>query len=216
MTTRCALYARVSTSEQNAGMQLDELREWAARRDWTIVAEHVDEGVSGSKDRRPELDKLMAHVRRGGIDAVAVWKFDRFARSVTHLVSALDEFRALSVDFVSVRDAVDTSTPVGRFTFTIIGAVAEFERELIRERVRSGLARAKRRGKRVGRPRAERRHADQQGPRLDLEAAERLISGGTSVRGAARELGTSEATLRRALARAGASKTPPAARLGEA
>lgn len=188
-------------------MQVDELRELATRRDWKMVGEYVDHGESGAKDRRPELDKLMAHVRRGGVDVVACWKFDRFARSVRHLVLALDEFRELSVDFVSVRDAVDTSTPVGRFTFTIIGAVAEFERELIRERVRSGLARAKRQGKRVGRPRAERRHADQKGARLDLEEAARLIGAGASVRSAARQLETSEATLRRALARAGATKT---------
>jgi DNA invertase Pin-like site-specific DNA recombinase len=207
-TKRAVLYARVSTAEQSPAMQLDELRELALRRGWTIVAEYTDHGESGAKDRRPELDKLMTHVRRGGVDVVACWKFDRLARSVRHLVLALDEFRALSVDFVSVRDAIDTSTPQGRFTFTIIAAVAELERELIRERTIAGVARARRQGKRLGRPRAERRHGDQKGSKLDLDAARAILATGESRREVARRLGVPEATLRRALARAAASESP--------
>jgi DNA invertase Pin-like site-specific DNA recombinase len=206
---RVAFYCRVSTSEQDPAMQLDELREFAARRGWTVVAEYVDHGESGAKDSRPQLDRLLAHVRRGGIDVVACWRFDRFARSVRHLVLALDEFRALSVDFVSVRDAIDTSTPAGRFSFQVIAAVAELERELIRERTIAGVARARRQGKRVGRPRAERRTASQ-GRRLDVEAARQAITSGSSIRAAARAQDVGEATLRRALARARASEPSPA------
>ncbi len=187
-------------------MQLDELREFTARRGWTVVAEYVDHGESGAKDRRPKLDGLMTHVRRGGVDVVACWRFDRFARSVRHLVLALDEFRSLSVDFVSVRDAIDTGTPAGRFTFTVIAAVAELERELIRERTIAGVARARRLGKRLGRPCAERRTASQ-GPRLDVEAAKQAIASGVSIRAAAWAQQVGEATLRRALARAAASES---------
>src|SRR5580658_8569549 len=104
---RCAIYARVSTADQDPTMQLDELREFAARRGWTIVAEYVDHGVSGAKDRRPDLDRLMVHVGRGGVDVVLCWKFDRWARSARHLILTLDEFRAAGVDFASVRDSID-------------------------------------------------------------------------------------------------------------
>jgi len=204
---RCAIYARVSTSDQNPTMQLDELRQLAAQRGWNILAAYVEHD-SGSKEKRPKLDELMAHVRRGGIDVVLVWRFDRFARSVRHLVLALDEFRSLSVDFVSTRDGIDTSTAAGRFTFHVIAAVAEFEREIIRERTRAGVAAARRRGKRLGRPRAERRLAGHKGPRLDLDGARALIATGASLRAASRQLGVAEATLRRAMARAASESLP--------
>lgn len=170
---RIAIYARVSTSrDQNPEMQVHALRQLAGQRGWQVVAEYVDVGVSGSKDKRPELDKLMKHIHRGGIDTVVVWRFDRFARSVRHLVLALEEFRGCGVDFVSMEDAIDTSTPAGRFTFHVIAAVAELERELIRERTRCGVAAARRRGARLGRPRV----------RVDLDQLFELRGQGMSVR----------------------------------
>ncbi len=186
---RVALYARVSTADQSAGLQLDGLRQLAAQRGWQIVGEFVDLGVSGSKDRRPELDRLMTAVHKGKLDVVAVWRFDRFARSVRHLVMALDEFRGKQVDFVSVNDGIDTSTPAGRFTFTVIAGVAELERELIRERTIAGVAAARRRGAILGRPRVA----------FDLDAALRLRAEGKSVRDVAKVLGVNPTTLHRGL-----------------
>jgi len=139
---RAALYARVSTGEQDEGMQIRDMATEAEHRGWehTIFPEP---GVSGSKEKRPVLDRMMADVRRRKFDVVMVWKFDRFARSLRHLVNALEEFHELGVEFVSVKDQVDTTTAAGRLMFQIIGAFAEFERECIRERVRSGIANAR-------------------------------------------------------------------------
>src|SRR5271155_2522708 len=134
-------------------MQLRELREFCERRGWQIAGEFVDEGISGSKVKRPELDKLMADAHRRRFDAVIVWKFDRFARSVSHLLRALETFDVLGVAFVSLSESLDTSTPAGRMVFTVLGAVAELERSLIAERVRAGLRNARAKGKRLGRPR---------------------------------------------------------------
>jgi DNA invertase Pin-like site-specific DNA recombinase len=173
-------------------MQLDELRGFAERRGWTIVAEYVEHGVSGTKDKRPQLDALMAKVRRGGVDAVLVWKFSRFARSVRHLVTALEEFRALSVDFVSVSEGIDTTTPVGKMTFNIIAAIDEFFVDVLKENTRAGLASARRRGRRLGRPR---RH-------VDVDEARRLLASGQSQRAVAAHLGVGHGTLQRALATA--------------
>jgi DNA invertase Pin-like site-specific DNA recombinase len=150
---RTALYARVSTNDQSTAMQLSALREYIDRRGWKLTEEYIDEGVSGSRERRPALDRLMVGAKRRAFDAVVVFRFDRFARSVSHLARALDEFRALGIEFVSLHEAVDTSTPMGRAMFHIAGAFAELEREIIRERVKAGLANAKRRGRKVGRPR---------------------------------------------------------------
>jgi DNA invertase Pin-like site-specific DNA recombinase len=154
-TTKVALYARVSTGngQQEPEMQLRELREYAVRRGWAVFNEFTDKGVSGSKDRRPALDRLMVAAKRRAFDVVLVWKLDRFARSLKHLVNALAEFEALGVAFVSLRDNLDLSTPSGRLMFQIIGAMAEFERALIQERVRAGLRNARAKGKRLGRPR---------------------------------------------------------------
>lgn len=151
---RVALYARVSTlNGQDPEMQLSELREYAARRQWQITSEYTDQGVSGSKESRPELNRLMADAQRRKFDAVLVWKIDRFGRSLKHLVNALADLSALGVAFVSLRDNLDLSTPSGRLMFQIIGAMAEFERSLIQERVRAGLRNARAKGKRLGRPR---------------------------------------------------------------
>jgi DNA invertase Pin-like site-specific DNA recombinase len=183
---RCAIYARVSTQDQSTEMQLAALREYVSRRGWQIVREYVDHGVSGSKERRPALDRLVADARRRAFDGVAVFRFDRFARSVSHLARALDEFRALGVEFVSLHEAIDTSTPMGRAMFHIAGAFAELEREIIRERVRAGLRNARRRGRRIGRPRALVNHG---------KVAE-MASRGLSGRAIARKLGVSEFTVR--------------------
>ncbi len=153
---RVALYARVSTCNgQDPEMQLAELREYATRRGWTITAEYVDHGVSGSKESRPQLNQLMTDAHRRKFDAVLVWKIDRFGRSLKHLVNALADLCAYGVAFVSFRDNLDLSTPSGRLMFQIIGAMAEFERSLIQERVKAGLRNARARGKKFGRPRVE-------------------------------------------------------------
>ena len=152
--TQVALYARVSTlNHQDPEMQLTELREYAGRRGWQIVEEFTDQGVSGCKESRPALNRLMSDACRRRFDAVLVWKIDRFGRSLKHLVNALAELAALGVSFVSLRDNLDLSTPSGRLMFQIIGAMAEFERALIKERVRAGLRNARAKGKRLGRPR---------------------------------------------------------------
>jgi DNA invertase Pin-like site-specific DNA recombinase len=178
---RVAIYARISTANcgQSPEMQLLELREHAQRRGWEIISEYIDEGVSGAQDRRPALDRMMADAHRRRFDVVLVWRFDRFARSVTHLLRALDTFRALGMEFVSLSEALDTATPAGRMTFTVLGAVAELERSLIAERVRAGIRNAKAKGKRLGRPPAV---AD------TLRISERRASG-ASWRAIGRELG---------------------------
>ena len=148
--------ARVSTTNhgQDVTLQTRELREFAVARGWQVAGEYVDSGVSGAKDSRPELNRLMADAKRRKFDAVLVWKLDRFGRSLRHLVNAIAEFESLGIAFVSLSDNLDLSTPSGRLMFNIIGAMAEFERELIRERVRTGMKNAKAKGARIGRPRA--------------------------------------------------------------
>ena len=133
---------------------MQELRDYCARRGWEIIGEYVDIGVSGAKERRPQLDRLLVDCGKHGVDAVVVYRYDRFARSLRQLVNALCEFEALGIQFVSLHEGVDTSTPNRRLAFGIFASIAEFERELIRERVRSGLAAARAKGKRLGRPRA--------------------------------------------------------------
>jgi len=151
---RVAIYARVSTANngQDPMVQVRELREYCEHRGWKIASEYVDVGISGSKEKRPELDRLTADAHRRRFDCVVVWKFDRFARSVSHLLRALENFRALGVEFVSFSEQMDTSTPAGKMVFTVLGAVAELERSLIVERVKAGLRNARAKGKRLGRP----------------------------------------------------------------
>ena len=187
---RAALYGRVSTSGngQDVQMQMEELRQVAKQRGW-VVTEFIDEGVSGAKTHRPALDMLMTAARSGKLDVVAVWRFDRFARSTQHLLSALDEFRLCGVEFLSLRENVETSTPVGKMVFTLIAAIAEFERALIQERVQAGVAHAQELGKHCGRPKVE----------LDLRAAEVLLAQGHSMRSVADMLGLPRSTLARKL-----------------
>jgi DNA invertase Pin-like site-specific DNA recombinase len=183
---RAAIYARVSTANngQSPEMQLRELREYCQHRGWELTGEYVDAGVSGAKDSRPELNRLNADAKRRRFDAVVVWKFDRFARSVSHLLRALEEFRALGIEFVSLSEQVDTSTPTGKMVFTVLGAVAELERSLIAERVRAGLRNARAKGKRLGRPQKV----------LDAHRIARLRSEGASWRTVAAALGVSTTT----------------------
>jgi len=181
------LYARVSTRNngQEPETQLLPFREYAQNRGLTIVEEYIDHGVSGAKDRRPKLDALMAAARKGQFDTVIVWKFDRFARSVRHLVQALEEFQSLGIHFISLTEAIDTSTPMGRMVFTVLGAVAELERSLICERVTSGLVRARKQGKQLGRPKII----------VDREQVRKLQKDGLSVRSIAAKLQVSKSTV---------------------
>jgi DNA invertase Pin-like site-specific DNA recombinase len=150
---RVAIYARVSTNNgQDPAMQIRELREHCKLRGWKLSDEYVDKGISGAKDSRPELNRLMNDAHRRRFDVVAVWKFDRFARSVSHLLRALETFRALGIEFLSLCENVDTSTPTGKMVFTVLASVSELERSLIGERVRAGLRNAKSKGTRLGRP----------------------------------------------------------------
>jgi DNA invertase Pin-like site-specific DNA recombinase len=186
---RVAIYARVSTTDQNCELQLSDLLKMAESRGFELVGEYVDKGISGAKDNRPELNRLMKDARRGRFKAVLVWRFDRFARSLKHLVTALEEFRSLGVEFLSHQEAVDTSTPAGRMLFQVIGAMAEFEREIIRERVIGGLRRAKENGTRLGRPKVE----------VDIDTARRLKEQGLSYKAVAEQLGVSVGSLHGAL-----------------
>jgi DNA invertase Pin-like site-specific DNA recombinase len=184
--TNVALYVRVSDpreGRQNPEIQLSELREYAERRKWTIVQEYVDR-MTGSKDSRPALAQLMTDASRRKFDAVIVWRFDRFARSVSHLLRALEQFNALGIQFISLTETVDTSTPMGKMVFTILGSVAELERNLIRERVVAGIRHAQAKGVHVGRPRLA----------IDHEIAARRAAG-MSYRAIARELHVSQPTV---------------------
>lgn len=185
--TRAAIYTRVSTTAQDHGLQLDELRAVAHQRGYTVAA--YGDTASGSGKHLPERERLLDDARAGRIDVILVWRFDRFARSTRDLLDALDSFRRWGVEFVSLRDSVDTSTPTGKLVFTIVAALAEFERELIRERVRAGLAAARRRGKHLGRPRRN----------VDLDRASALMASGVGTKEIARRLGVSARTLRRQL-----------------
>ena len=186
---RAAIYARVSTSNngQSPEMQLREIGEYCERRGWAVAGEYVDVGISGTKEKRPELDRLMADAHRRRFDVVIVWKFDRFARSVSHLLRALETFNALGIAFVSLSESLDTSTPAGKMVFTVLGAVAELERSLIAERVKAGLRNARAKGKRLGRPRTV----------LDASRIAALRSAGYGWRAIAKKLGVGVGTLYR-------------------
>ena len=191
-----ALYARVSTRDQDVVPQLDALRAYADARSLTVFDEYIDEGVSGACSKRRALDRLLADARRRRFDRVVVVKLDRLARSVRHLTQLGADFEALGVDLVVLDQAIDTGTPTGRLLFNVLGAIAEFERDLIAERVAAGMAAAKRRGKRLGRARAI------VGP--DTFRLEAMLRDGRSMRSIAREFGVSVSTVSRTAARLGA------------
>ena len=194
---KIAIYARVSTHNgQDPEMQLRELREYCQRREWDITREYVDVGISGGKEKRPELDKLLHDAHRRYFDAVVVWRFDHFARSVSHLLRALEEFRSLGIEFISLSEQVDTSTPTGKMVFTVLGAVAELERSLIVERVRAGLRNAKAKGRKLGRPALV----------PNPEVIGKMRSQGASWRAIGRALGVSPATAWCAATRASSNR----------
>jgi DNA invertase Pin-like site-specific DNA recombinase len=196
---RAAVYARVSTNNgQNPEMQLEELRAYCKRRGWEIIGEYVDSGISGTKEHRPALDRLLADCRKRKVDALVVYRYDRFARSLRQLVNALEEFSALGIEFVSLHEGVDTSTPNGRLVFGIFASIAEFERELIRDRVRSGLVSARARGKHLGRPRVA----------VDPARIAALRRSGSSWAKIGEALGVGEGTVRRAFQKS--AKNPSA------
>jgi len=190
MMKRAALYMRISTKGhgQTTETQAVALRDYAVHRGFEIIEEYRDEGISGSKDSRPALDKLMKDARARHFDVVIVARFDRFARSVSHLLRALEEFSHLGIDFVSLSESIDTSTPMGKMIFTVLGAVAELERNLIKERVHMGISRARKQGKQLGRPK---RVFDREKARMMLQSM--------SVREVARQLGVSRGVVQRAL-----------------
>lgn len=189
-TERVALYARVSTlAGQSPEMQLVDLREYAGRRGWHIVEEYVDHGVSGSKESRPALNRLMADAKQRNFDVVAVWKIDRFGRSLKHLVNALADLESLGVSFVSLKDSLDLTTASGRLLFQLVAAMAEFERSLIQERVRAGIRNARNKGRRLGRPRLE----------VDRARVLCLRANGASLRHISEQLGISVGSVHRAL-----------------
>jgi DNA invertase Pin-like site-specific DNA recombinase len=188
--TRVAIYARDSTKDQSCDMQLRDLRAYCVARGSGHVTEYVDIGQSGAKDSRPELNRLMEDARKRKLELLLVWRFDRFARSTKHLLSALEEFRTLGMQFISYQENMDTSSPLGQALFTIVAAVAQLERDLIRERVSAGIRNARASGKQLGRPTRI----------VDRDEILRLRAEGASVRQIAAKVGVGYGTVRKRLA----------------
>ena len=183
---RVGIYARVSTKDQSCALQVRDLKAYCAARKFTIFCEYIDVGESGAKNSRPELNNLMADARKRKFDSVVVWRFDRFARSTKHLLLALEEFRSLGIQFISYQENIDTTSPLGQALFTIVSAVAQLERDLIRERVNAGIRHARACGKQLGRPRRI----------VDGEELVRLQAEGASLRQIAKKLGIGYGTVR--------------------
>lgn len=185
-----AIYARVSTDKQKVEMQLAELREYAERAGWKIYREFIDEGYTGKNTARPAFKEMLDEARRRKFDVLLVWKLDRLSRSLKDLIGTLDELGHLGIDFISYDNKIDTSSPTGKLVFQVIGAVAEFERNIISERVKAGLRNAQRNGKRLGRPPV---------PPMTIEKAKALRSEGLSYRKIGKRLGISEGMVRKGL-----------------
>jgi len=183
---RIGIYARVSTKDQSCELQIRDLRAYCAARGFDLVHEYVDVGQPGAKDSRPELNILMDEARKRQFDAIVVWRFDRFARSTKHLLSALEEFRSLGIQFISYQENIDTSSALGQALFTIVSAVAQLERDLIRERVSAGIRSARANGKRLGRPKSG----------VDRERILELKAQGHSLRQISAALGVGYGTVR--------------------
>ena len=190
-----AVYARVSTTGrgQDTNLQLRDLRTYVQSRGWEIFKEYVDNGISGRKDKRPSLDLLMNDARKKRFDAVLVWRFDRFARSTKHLVTALEEFKHLGIDFISFQENIDTSSPMGKAMFTIASAFAELEADLIKERVTAGLNNARAKGVKLGRP----------SPAVDRDELLHLRDAGLSIRKIAAKMNLDKMTVCKTLKNCG-------------
>lgn len=193
---RAAIYVRVSTFDQEPENQLAELRQYVAARGWTAV-EYIDRGISGAKDSRPALDQLVADARRRKFDVLLCWRLDRLGRNLKHLITLLEDLQALGIAFVSLAEGIDATTPAGKLQMHILGAIAEFERGRIVERVMAGLQRARAQGRTLGRPKG-----NVPVDRLASVAHLSLTDGATA-------LGTSRSTLKRW--RRGQKSLPPAA-----
>lgn len=204
MNKRVGIYARVSTKDQTTENQLLDLRKYCETRGWTIAAECVDHGISGAKDDRPQLKTVMTLARQRKIDVLLVWRFDRFARSLTHLVNSLSELRTLAVDFVSYQEGIDTSSAQGRMVFGVIASLAEFERELIRERVRASIRRLRACGVKLGRPGVEQDKIETVLSWVSQRQAVRL-----SVREIAAKAGISKSAVQRILSQKPQAKEKP-------
>ena len=191
MEKRVAIYVRVSTKDQSVGMQLNDLERYSKERGLNIFKVYEDNGVSGTKETRPALGQLMGDARKRKFNVVLVWRFDRFARSTKHLVNALYEFRNLGIDFISYQENIDTSSPLGEAIFTIISAMSKLERDIIAERVKGGLRKAKENGKRLGRPKSK----------IDTDKVIEYRKQNKSIRQIATALNLSKGTVQRALER---------------
>ena len=187
---KVALYTRVSTNDQSVEMQTSDLKRYCDQRGFELYKEYSDQGISGTKDKRPALDELVSDAKKRKFDVVLVWRFDRFARSTKHLITALEEFRHLEIDFISYQENIDTSSPLGKAMFTIVSAIAELERNILLERVRAGLKRAKENGAILGRPK-----------RLDLDVKElqKMRKKGLSFRQIAKQVKASAGTVYKSL-----------------
>jgi len=187
---KIAIYTRVSTQDQSVDMQITDLRRYCDQRSLEVYKEYSDQGISGVKDKRPALDELMDDAKKKKFDAVLCWRFDRFARSTKHLITALEEFRHLNIDFISYQENIDTSSLLGKAMFTIVSAIAELERNILLERVRAGLKRAKENGRILGRPK-----------RLDLDVKElqKMREKGLSFRQIAKQVKACPGTVYKSL-----------------
>lgn len=194
---RIGIYARVSTKDQSCELQLRDLRAYCAARGFEAVHEYIDVGQSGGKESRPELNRLMEDARKRRFDVIVVWRFDRFARSTKHLLLALEEFRSLGIQFISYNENIDTSSPLGQALFTIVSAVAQLERDLIRERVSAGIRNAQAKGTKFGRPTKA----------VDPDRILQMRSEGQSLRQIAENLGVGYGTVRERL-KGSERKTP--------
>jgi len=189
MGKKVAVYVRVSTKDQSVDMQLNDLERYSRERGLDVFKVYEDNGVSGTKETRPALNELMDHAKKKRFDMVLVWRFDRFARSTKHLVTALHEFRHLGIDFISFQENIDTSSPLGEAIFTIISAMSTLERDIIAERVKGGLRKAKAKGKRLGRPNDE----------IDVDKVIKFKEQGKSIREIAKHLNLSRGKVERTL-----------------
>ena len=193
---KAAIYTRVSTNGQTVKNQLIELRAVAERKGWEVVAEYADKGISGAKGReeRPGLDSMMIAANRKEFDILMAWSIDRLGRSLIHLLQTMNELHARGVDLYLDREGIDTSTPMGQMIFNITGSFAQFERSMIQERVKAGMARAKKEGKHIGRPRVK--------PEIEIKIIKLRNKHGWGVHRLAQAVGCGSGTVQRVLKQA--------------